>query len=118
MNSERTVFDLANEKKTAADIALAGISVAAEKSAAPVGGTSKYLPGMYRSDKYMRIIKALTYTHRKDDAGKVHKTYGTWAKDDNMIIFKKGVETPLTAEDLELPAVQRLVDSKTIYRLG
>ena len=124
-------------EKTTADLALSGISAVADKVApvvdkkegvmevdkkegvAPVASTSKrYLPGMYRSDRYMRIIKELTHVHRKDDNGKVQKTYGTWVRDDNMIVFKKGVETRLTAEDLTLPAVQRLIDSKIIYRLG
>lgn len=79
---------------------------------------SKYKPGMYRSDKFMRVIKELTHTHSRDENGKVQKTYGTWANDKNMIIFQKGVERPLNEEDLKLPAVQRLIDSKTIFRVG
>lgn len=79
---------------------------------------SKYKPGMYRSDKFMRVIKELTHTHSRDDSGKIQKTYGTWANDKNMVIFQKGVERPLTEEDLKLPSIQRLIDSKAIFRVG
>lgn len=78
----------------------------------------KYIPGTYRSDKFMRVIKALTYENQKDANGVVQKTYGTWAKESNMIVFQKNQERRLTAEDLELPAIQRLIDSKTIFRVG
>lgn len=114
-----------SNEKTAADRALFGIGAAqapiknatVDKPVEAVVNT-RYLPGIYRSDKYMRIIKQLTYEHRKDSEGKVQKTYGTWARDDNMIIFRKGIETPLTESDVQLPAIQRLIDSKVIYRLG
>lgn len=78
----------------------------------------QYLPGMYRCDKFMRIIKELSYTHTKDDTGKIRKTHGTWSKAKNMIIFQKGVETRLTEDDLRLPAVRSLIDRKVIYRMG
>ena len=89
-----------------------------EALAASAAPKAKYKPGMYRSDRFMRIIKELTLTHQKDDSGKVKKTYGTWAKESNMIVFKKGVERYLNAEDLKLMAIQRLIDSKVIYRVG
>lgn len=78
----------------------------------------KYMPGMYRSDKFMRIIKELTYQHAKDENGKIRKTHGTWSNPKNMIVFQKGVETKLTEEDLKLPVIRSLIDRKTIYRLG
>lgn len=78
----------------------------------------KYQAGVYRSDKFLRVIKELTYTHAKDDAGHIQKTYGTWANDKNMIIFSKGAERRLTEEELKLPVIQRLIDTKVIYRVG
>lgn len=112
--------------ETIADKALAGAAVPQTgEGVAPIPTPStasvkslKYKPGMYRSDKFMRVIKELTHTHSRDENGKVQKTYGTWANDKNMIVFQKGVERPLTEEDLKLPAVQRLIDSKTIFRVG
>lgn len=110
---------------TIADKALAGAAV--PKTGEGVAPTptndaavapSKYKPGMYRAEKFMRVIKELSHTHQRDENGKVQKTYGTWANDKNMIIFQKGVERQLTAEDLKLPAIQRLIDSKTIFRVG
>ena len=89
-------------------------AVKAEKKVAP----AKYKEGLYRSDKFLRIIKELTYTHQKDELGRVQKTYGTWANDRNMIVFSKGVERRLGSEELALPAIQRLIDQKTIYRVG
>lgn len=80
--------------------------------------TSKYKPGVYRADKFMRIIKEITAENKVDANGQVQKTYGTWVRDDNMIIFQKGVEKRLTKEDLALPTIQRLIDSKVIYRVG
>lgn len=78
----------------------------------------KYIPGMYRSDKFLRVIKELTFQNKKDAAGNVVKTYGTWANDKNVIIFNKNGERRLTEEDLQLTSIQRLIDSKTIYRVG
>lgn len=109
--------------ETIADTALAGATVpqAGEGVAptpTPSTAPSRYKPGNYRSEKFMRIIKELTHTHQRDDACKVQKTYGTWANDKNMIIFQKGVERPLTAEDLKLPAIQSLIDRKVIFRVG
>lgn len=78
----------------------------------------KFKGGLYRSDKFLRIIKRISYEHQKDDAGKIQKTYGTWAKADNFIIFSKGVEKRLTDEEVALPAVQRLIESKAIFRVG
>lgn len=106
--------------ETIADTALAGATVPQTGTAAPKSEptTSKYKPGVYRADKFMRIIKQLSHTHQRDENGKVQKTYGTWATEKNMIIFQKGVEKRLTAEDLALSAVQRLIDSKVIYRVG
>lgn len=115
------------ENKTIADVALENNEsaqpkvqpkAAEEKAVEKKVPNKKYLAGMYRSDKFMRIIKELTYTHTKDENGKVQKTHGTWAKPQNMIIFQKGVETRLTEADVELPAIQRLIDSKAIYRMG
>ena len=107
--------------ETIADTALKGTTDKVDKNKEEKKAdkpAKKYIPGMYRADKFMRIIKELSFTHVKDANGTIQKTHGTWAKDKNMIIFKKGVETELTADDLKLPAIQRLIDSKIIYRMG
>lgn len=109
---------MTNSEQTTADKALKATKaepVAKQEVATP---KKKYLPGVYRSDKYMRIIKKLSYEIVKDAAGQVQKTYGTWAVPDNFIIFQKDVEKRLTAEDLKLPAIQNLIDSRVIYRVG
>ena len=79
---------------------------------------SKYVPGYYRADKYLRIIKKLSYKNTVDSKGNIQKTYGTWATAGNMIEFKKGQETYLSEEDLTLQAIQRLIDTKVILRIG
>ena len=79
---------------------------------------SRYVPGYYRADKYLRIIKKLSYKNIVDSKGNIQKTYGTWATAGNMIEFKKGQETYLSEEDLTLPAIQRLIDTKVILRIG
>lgn len=104
-------------EKTIAEEALKASEEKEEKKAAETSG-SKYKPGVYRSEKFLRIIKALTYQHKKDANGQVQRTYGTWATKDNVIVFQKGVEKRLSAEDVELQAIQRLIDSKVIYRVG
>lgn len=95
-----------------------GADIKQEADTKKVSTTRKYLPGVYRSEKFMRIIKALTFTHQKDDNGKIQKTYGTWANDKNMIIFPKGKDVRLSKEDVALTAIQRLIDSKVIFRVG
>lgn len=79
---------------------------------------SKYVSGYYRADKYLRIIKKLSYKNTVDSKGNIQKTYGTWATAGNMIEFKKGQETYLSEEDLTLQAIQRLIDTKVILRIG
>ena len=74
--------------------------------------------GSYRADKYLRIIKKLSYKNTVDSKGNIQKTYGTWATAGNMIEFKKGQETYLSEEDLTLQAIQRLIDTKVILRIG
>lgn len=110
---------MAKNDKPIAEQALeaTGTSAATEGAAKPATN-SKYQPGVYRADKFMRIIKAITMQHKTDASGQVQKTYGTWTKDDNMIIFQKGVEKRLSAEDVALPTIQRLIDSKAIYKVG
>lgn len=95
-------------------IADKALGAAPVKKAAP----SKYKAGLYRSDKFLRIIKELTYTHQRDELGRVQKTYGTWSNEKNMIIFSKGVERRLSEDEIALPSIQRLIDQKTIYRVG
>lgn len=107
---------MADTEKTIADVALEESKVG--KTERGKTTASGYKPGVYRSDKFLRIIKKLSYSHSKDASGQVQKTYGTWAKDDNMIVFSKGVEKRLTEADLELESIRRLIDSKTIYRVG
>lgn len=109
-----------SEIKSAGELALENLKedeVVESKEVKPVKG-AKYKPGVYRADKFLRIIKELTYQNKVGADGIVQKTYGTWAKEENMIIFQKGVEKRLTADDLKLVAIQRLIDSKTIYRVG
>lgn len=114
-----------------ADTALGGVNKSAvsqvKKVTAPVVKKAvetpsdtprRYLEGFYRSDRFMRIIKELTFEHAKDENGKVRKTHGTWSKASNMIIFQKGVETQLTDADLTLPAVRSLIDRKIIFKVG
>lgn len=111
---------MTNSEQTIADKALAATETKAKavEKKAEVKSVSKHKAGVYRSDKYMRIIKALTVQHHKDSTGQITKTYGTWAKDDNFITFNKGVEKRLTQEEVDLPAIQNLIDSKVIYRVG
>lgn len=109
---------MTNSEQTTADKALNATKAKQEPVAKEEAPKKKYLPGVYRSDKYMRIIKKLSYEIVKDAAGQVQKTYGTWAVPDNFIIFQKDVEKRLTAEDLKLPAIQNLIDSRVIYRVG
>lgn len=115
--TNKTTETIANKALAGAAVPQTGEGVAPTPSTASVKSL-RYKPGMYRSDKFMRVIKELTHTHSRDENGKVQKTYGTWANDKNMIVFQKGVERSLTEEDLKLPAVQRLIDSKTIFRVG
>ena len=104
-----------SKESTIANEALASIDASATKSTSK---KSTYKAGLYRSDKFLRVIKSLSYEHRKDANGTVQKTYGTWAKDDNMIIFQKGVPRELTESDLQLPTIRRLIDSKAIFKVG
>ena len=119
-NEEQTIADKAladapvEQKVGADDVVVQG----AEQKKKYDYDTAKYVPGNYRSDKYFRLIKALTYEHTRDANGNIQKTTGTWAKPSNVIIFQKGVETKLTADDLALPAVRSLIDRKVIYRIG
>lgn len=103
------------EEKNIADMALENTGKTEDKVKEPV---KKYLPGEYRADKFMRIIKELTTVNKKDAAGNVVKTYATWTKPENMIIFNKGINKRLTEDDLKLESIRRLIDSKTIYRVG
>lgn len=116
---------MANTEQTTADKALASKPVAqpAKPTAKPAEAVEKksnsgFKPGIYRAEKQMRIIREITYKDVKDANGQVTKTYGTWAKPENMINFVKGGEVHLTAADVALPAIQNLIKNKTIFRVG
>lgn len=104
--------------KEIADEALDAISDKDDEKVKKDVSRSHYKPGNYRSDRFLRIIKELSHKHAKDANGNIQKTYGTWATDSNMIVFSKGVERRLTEDELKLPSIQRLIDSKVIYRVG
>ena len=110
-NTEKTIAEQALETAEAKAIKKTA-SKAVEKQ------TTKYKGGMYRSDKFMRIIKTLSYEHQKDASGQIQKTYGTWSRENNVIVFQKNTEIRLSDEDVALPTIQRLIDSKSIYRVG
>lgn len=136
-NTEKTIADIALEGGETAEVIKEEVAPVVEEAVKevkkevvkpvkqvekeiikPVKPVSKYVPGSYRAEKFLRIIKELTYKNVKNADGKIQKTHGTWATASNMIEFKKGIETILTAEDLELPAIQRLIDTKVIFRVG
>lgn len=125
-NTEKTIADIALEGGETAEVIKEEVAPVVEEVVKevkkevvkPVKPVSKYVPGSYRAEKFLRIIKELTYKNVKNADGKIQKTHGTWATASNMIEFKKGIETILTAEDLELPAIQRLIDTKVIFRVG
>ena len=71
---------MTNSEQTIADKALAATETKAKavEKKAEVKSVSKHKAGVYRSDKYMRIIKALTVQHHKDSSGQIcYKRVGT-----------------------------------------
>lgn len=70
----------------------------------------------YTSDKTFQVIRYLSTKSAPKETGKgIRQTYATWTGEENFISFAPGKATGLTAEDLELPQIKKLISNHIIY---
>ena len=79
---------------------------------------TKYVEGLYKSIKPIRVVKKLSHMDKKNSDGTIARTFGTWAsKADNFIFFSNNKSVKLAKEDLKLKQIQQLIDNGTIFRV-
>lgn len=80
--------------------------------------TSKYVEGLYKAIRPIRVVKKLSHMDKKNTDGTIARTFGTWAaKPENFIFFSNKTAVTLTKEDLKLKQIQQLIDNGTIFRV-
>lgn len=79
---------------------------------------SRYVEGLYRSIRPIRVVRELSHMDKKNSDGTIARTFGTWAaKPDNFLFFSDTVSVMLTKKDLKLKQIQQLIDNGTIFRV-